>query len=177
MRSFRSVRSLSTSSAMVLLSCSLVIDTDHDVCWFARCVSVAFAAADDRLVRRREGVPLLRLGAEREVRAEEVRLVEVEPHAAIERRPAHVRAGRPRAAQEVHVVVLGVDARLLLGAVARRRSSRAGACPPRPSRASARRPAAAPGSAARRSRTGTAPCRTAAAASPARGCADTARRA
>jgi len=43
MRSSRSVSSSSTLFAMALLSCSLVIDTAHDVCGLDRCVSVAFA--------------------------------------------------------------------------------------------------------------------------------------
>ena len=63
-------------------------------------------------------MPLLPFARRAKVRAKKIRLVEIEPDAAIERRPAHVRAGRPRAAEEVHVVVLGVDARLLLRAVA-----------------------------------------------------------
>src|SRR5919201_6016047 len=48
------------------------------------------------------------------MRAEEVRLVELETNAAIERRVAHVRAGRSRAAEEIQMVILGVDAPFLL---------------------------------------------------------------
>ena len=76
------------------------------------------AAGDDRLVRRRKGVPLLPFAAQREVRAKQVRLVEIEADAAIERRLAPVRAGGARAAEEIHMVVFGVDARLFFGAVA-----------------------------------------------------------
>ena len=101
-----------------LLSCSLVIDAAHDVCSFWRCVSVSFAPDDRRSIGGSVGVPLLPFDAEREVRTEEVRLGEVEARASIERRPPDVRAGRSRAAEEVDVVILGVDARLFLGAVA-----------------------------------------------------------
>ena len=64
------------------------------------------AAGDNRPIRGRVRVPLLPLGVQREVRPEQVRLAEIEPHAAIERRPADVRPGRSRAAQEVQVVIL-----------------------------------------------------------------------
>ena len=50
--------------------------------------------------------------------AKEVGLVEIDADAAVERRPARVDAGRSRPAEEVHVVILGVDAGLLFGAVA-----------------------------------------------------------
>ena len=63
-------------------------------------------AGDDRAIGGCEGVPLLPLAVQREVRPEQVRLAEIEPHAAIERRPADVRPGRSRAAQEVQVVIL-----------------------------------------------------------------------
>src|SRR3954453_4186902 len=72
---------------------------------------------DQRSIRRSVGVPVLRFRAERKVRSKEVRLVEVEADAAIERRPTAVRAGGTRTAKEVHVMDLGVDPALLLGAV------------------------------------------------------------
>ena len=56
--------------------------------------------------------PVLRLAAQREMRGEKVRLVEIEPDAAVERRPARVRASQPRVAEEVHVVIFGVHPRL-----------------------------------------------------------------
>ena len=85
----------------------------------ARPVVQRDAAADDvRAVGRRIRVPILPGPAERKVRREEIRLRELEPDAAVERRPARVRGCRARAAQEVHVPVLGVDARLLLAPVA-----------------------------------------------------------
>ena len=49
---------------------------------------------------------------------EEVRLIEIDAQAAVERRPPRVRAGRARAAQEIQMVVLAVDAALFFGAVA-----------------------------------------------------------
>ncbi len=52
------------------------------------------------------------------MRTEQERLVEIEPDAAVERRIAHVRAGRARAAEEIQVVVFGIDATLLFRAVA-----------------------------------------------------------
>src|SRR5262245_28575573 len=52
------------------------------------------------------------------MRRVEVWLVEVETDAAIEGRPACMYAGRPRPAQEVQMVILGIDARLLFRAVA-----------------------------------------------------------
>src|SRR4029077_4547172 len=48
----------------------------------------------------------------------DVRLREIEPQAAVETRPSSMRAGRSRAAEEVQVMVLGVDAPLFLGPVA-----------------------------------------------------------
>ena len=116
-RSLRSVGSLRTSSEIELLSRSLAIDTDHDVRCDRAVRQRRLRAGDERAVGGRERVPVLRLAAEREVRGEEVRLVEVEPHAPIERRPPRVHARCARAAEEVEVVVLGVDARLFLGAV------------------------------------------------------------
>jgi hypothetical protein len=52
------------------------------------------------------------------VGAKEVGLVEIDADAAVERRPARVDTGRSRPAEEVQVVILGVDAGLLFGAVA-----------------------------------------------------------
>ena len=46
------------------------------------------------------------------MRREEIRLGEVQVHAAIERRPSHVDAGFAGAAEEVDVVILHVGARL-----------------------------------------------------------------
>ena len=46
------------------------------------------------------------------------RLVEIELDAAIERRPAHMRARAAGGAEEIQTVIFGVDARLLFGAVA-----------------------------------------------------------
>src|SRR5207244_6122312 len=61
---------------------------------------------------------VLNLAAQREMRPEQERLVEIEPDAAIERRPADMRAGGPGRAEEVHMMVLGVDARLFFSAPA-----------------------------------------------------------
>ena len=69
------------------------------------------AAGHDRTIRGRERVPLLPFTTQREVGREEVRLVEIETDAAVERRPAHMRARRPRAAEEIQVVIFGIDAR------------------------------------------------------------------
>ena len=52
------------------------------------------------------------------MRREQIRLVEIEADAAIERRPAGVRAGGARAAEKIDVVVLAVDPRLLFRAIA-----------------------------------------------------------
>ena len=52
------------------------------------------------------------------MRGEEIRLVEIEANAAIERRPSRVRACQARAAEKVHVVILGVDAPFLFRPVA-----------------------------------------------------------
>ena len=57
------------------------------------------------------------VGAERQVRIEEVRLREFQADAAIERRPAGVCPRRARTAQEVQVAVLSVGTRLLLSAI------------------------------------------------------------
>src|SRR5260221_12361825 len=73
---------------------------------------------DGRLVRRRERVPLLPFRTEREVRREHVGLGEIDPNAAIERRPAGPDAGGSRAAQKIDVVIISVDARLLFCPVA-----------------------------------------------------------
>src|SRR6476620_4093844 len=51
------------------------------------------------------------------MRRKEVRLVEVETDAAIERRPAAMHAGGACSAEEVHMVEFRVDARLLLSTV------------------------------------------------------------
>src|SRR5690349_4652338 len=51
------------------------------------------------------------------MRRKKIRLVEVELYAAVERRPAGVRSGLTRAAEEVHVTVLRVHASLLFGPV------------------------------------------------------------
>jgi hypothetical protein len=77
-----------------------------------------FAAGRDRVVGRREGVPLLTVEAEREMRRDEIWLHEVEPDAAIERGPAHVDARRSGAAEKVHVVILRVHPRFFFGAIA-----------------------------------------------------------
>src|SRR4029079_2192396 len=67
---------------------------------------------------RRIRVPILSFGAKREVRAKQIGLVEVEPNAAIERRPARVYAGAARTAEEIELVVLRINARLFFRAVA-----------------------------------------------------------
>src|SRR5262249_2640699 len=71
-----------------------------------------------RPVCRRERQPVLAFGAKREVRGVEIRLVEVETEAAIERRPSRVDARGARPAEKVQMVVLGVDARFLFRSVA-----------------------------------------------------------
>ena len=99
------------------------------------------------------------------MRAEEVRLGVLEPHAAIERRPFRLDAGVPRAAKEIQVVPAQRRARLFLGAVADARRE-----PPMLALGDRRRESAPPGAAAsclpstRCWRTGTAPSRTASAA-------------
>ena len=76
------------------------------------------AASDNGVIRGRVRVPLLRFAADREMRREKKRLREIRTDTAVERRVACMEARRPRAAEEIHVVVFPLHALLLLGAVA-----------------------------------------------------------
>ena len=71
-----------------------------------------------RPVRRRQRVPVLARYTDRKVRREEVRLVELETDAAIERRPPRVHRRHAGAAHEIEMPVLGVDPGAFLASVA-----------------------------------------------------------
>ena len=76
------------------------------------------APGGDGLVGRREGQPMLPFRPQREVGREQIRLGEIKADAAIERRPAGMRAGGASATEKIDVVVLAVDARFLFRAIA-----------------------------------------------------------
>src|SRR5438876_801112 len=68
-------------------------------------------------VHRLPRLPGLAAEPDREVRPKEVRLLEVQPDAAVERRPLGLGPRVPRATEEVEMVPADARARLLLGAV------------------------------------------------------------
>src|SRR5262245_1598449 len=68
-------------------------------------------------VHRLPGLPRLASETQREIRAEEIGLLEVRPHTAVERRPLPLEPGVARAAGEVHVVPPDTRPRPFLAAV------------------------------------------------------------